>query len=236
MRTERTMVAEIKRRLFITAVVVAMLALYIGPFIVLSRWSDILNTILLDCKEDFSFCWRKANKDASLPFLVYLSPFLPAIGVIWIFWLFSLEIRIGEERVPRKTIMTLIFLGMIVAIAAIIFTLNEIISQPVDKLYEISTRTFWIGPYVAFGWLAAPILFQRMLAPLMITATTRAGVFLMCALALTPAMAFAVQVFREATTDSVEIERAIQGRKSQIPLGPSIEEYLRQQEESKRGR
>lgn len=36
--------------------------------------------------------------------------------------------------------------------------------------------------------------------------------------------------------EPVDIERAMQERESQIPLGPSIEEYLRQQEESKRGR
>jgi hypothetical protein len=193
------MTHEIKQRWFISATVIAMAALYAGPVALLFDWNDAWKAVIADCEGDFSFCVAKANKDTSLSLFAYLSPFVPAALVAWLSWLLGFKVQLSDQAYPRKIIMTLTWLGIIVAGIACFFTFWNTLNRTVEELYKIPNRAFWLGAYNALAWLIAPLLFQRLIGPRLVAKSAHIAEFFLLLTVATPVVAFAVYVVRGMT-------------------------------------
>lgn len=196
------MTRDLRQRLFISAVVAIMGVLYVGPLVVGHQLTEVRNQIYLECSKDLvltlELCSRNSERKASLPFTTYLFPFAPAIVVLWLNWLLKADFRLSEERYPRRTLNGLIWLGLIFAAIAIWVPFSNVISSSPAEVYKIADRTYWGGPYIAAGWLIAPLIFHHLFAPPNLNGQATKGRIALCIVALTPIAAFLLAAFRQA--------------------------------------
>jgi hypothetical protein len=197
------MTRELKQRLSISAVALAMGVLYVGPLVVITKLIEVQNQLYLECSRDLvmtvEYCWRDSERKASLPFGTYLLPFVPAIVALWLNWLLKPDFRLSEEKYPRRTLNSLIWLGLICAALAIWVPFSNVFSSNPAEIHKIADRAYWSGPYVAAGWLLAPVIFCHLFAPPNLIGQVRRGRIALCIMALTPIVAFLLAAVRQAT-------------------------------------
>lgn len=195
------MTRELKQRLFISAVVAVMGVLYVGPLVVGVKLTEVQKLLYLECVKDLvaahAYCWNDSERKASLPFATYLLPFVPAIVALWLNWLLKPDFRLSEEKYPRRTLNSLIWLGLICAALAIWVPFSNVISSSPTEVYKIANRAYWGGPYVAAGWLIAPLIFYHLFAPPNLIGQASKGRVALCIVALTPIVAFLLAAFRQ---------------------------------------
>lgn len=196
------MTRELKQRLLISAIVVIMGGLYIGPLFVSNKLTEFQNHLYLECSKDLvmtiEYCWRNSERKASLPFATYLLPFTPAIVVLWLNWLLKADFRMSEEKYPRRTLNGLIWLGLICAAIAIWVPFSNVISSSPTEVYKIPDRAYWGAPYMAAGWLIAPLIFIHLFAPPNLIGQAKKYRIALYIVALTPIAAFLLAAFRQA--------------------------------------
>lgn len=195
------MTNEVKLRLYVSAIVVVMATLYVGPLIVISHFNDVEQALLQNCYKEFptlgnSFCWDESRRNAGLPFWEYLLPFFPAAGALWLKWLVKPDLRLSEEIYPKRTINALMWFGLLAAAVAVWITFSGVVRQNVADLYKIESQTFWRAPWMAAAWLAAPMLFHHLLAPISFAASMRKCKIGLWLLAATPVASYALYVVR----------------------------------------
>jgi hypothetical protein len=195
------MTHELKQRLLITAVVVVMGILYFGPLAVIAKLSEVQNQIYLECRKGLHMahevCWDDSERKASLPITTYFLPFAPAIVVLWLNWLLKADFRMSEEKYPRRTLNGLIWLGLICAAVAIWVPFSSVISSSPKEVYKIAGRAFWSGPYIAAGWLIAPLIFHHLFAPSNLIGQASKGRIVLCIVVLTPIAAYLLAALRQ---------------------------------------
>lgn len=197
------MTNEVKQRLYVTAIVVAMASLYIAPLIVSSHFNEVKKALFEHCTKEFpaigfEFCWVEARSKAELPFWEYLVPFFPAALALWLNWLLKPDLRLSEDAYPKRTIKFLLWLGLLVAALAVWLPLSQVATWNAADLYKIESQTFWRAPWIAAAWLAAPMLFHYLLAPVSLAASMRKGKIGLWLLAATPVASFALYALRES--------------------------------------
>ena len=197
---------DLKLRVYLSAVVMAMVCLYVFPFWVGSEFKAAQDEFLKSCIEKytnlgFDFCWPKSQQDAELPFWNYLSPYLFAFTLLWFNWLLKSDFRFTVASYPRLTMNILLCLGMFVAGGGIYFPIAFVLEPETANLYKISLHSLWFPPWFAFAWLSAPLLFQQLLGPVAMAPSMKKGKILLLLLAATPVIAFAVAGVRSGMRD-----------------------------------
>ena len=197
---------DLKLRVYISAVVIAMICLYALPLIVGSEFNAVRGELLKICIEKythlgFDFCWPKSQQEVELPFWKYLLPYLFAFTLLWFNWLLKLDIRLTVASYPRLAMNILLWIGMLAAVAGICFPIALVLESETANLYKISLHSLWSPPWFAFAWLSAPLLFQQLLGPVAIAPSMKKGKILLLLLAATPVIAFAVAGVRSGMRD-----------------------------------
>jgi len=197
---------DLKLRLYLTLIVIAMGFLYVTPFLVSSHWQGVRSELLANCLKDlpnvgFDFCWQQSTQKAALPFFEYLLPFVPSLLLLWLNWLLKPNLKLSNESYPRRVMTTLLWLGLLISAVGIYVPLSEVIARDATELHKIESRTFWGGPWLAAGWLISPLLFHHLLAPVSLVAQMRKGKIALWFVAATPVIAYTLYLFRAAIID-----------------------------------
>ena len=184
----------------------AMVCLYVFPFIVSTEFNAVRSELLKSCIAEypnlgFTFCLPESQQKAELPFWNYLRPYLFAFTLLWLNWLLNLDLRFSVGSYPRLTINILLWLGALAAVGSICFPLTLVMNSEAKNLYKLSSHDFWFLPWIAFAWLSAPLLFNHLLAPPSIAPSMKKGKLLLLLLVATPVIAFAVALARSGMRD-----------------------------------
>ncbi len=164
------MTNEVKLRIYVTAIVIGMAFLYVGFIYTINEQSIVNEEIYDNCMNEYEsnslaylgLCIDR-RLEGMLPIWVYLAPYLPAGLLLWLSWLLKPNMRLPIDAYPKRTVIGLVWLGLIAAVYAFFVTYN-IAMNVIDKPVAAMHNTF--NPMIYFsGWLIAPLLFQHLLAP-----------------------------------------------------------------------
>ena len=161
-----SIMSVVKLLLYLIATVIVMAFLYVG--VVYAIVNQILQQETFDnCMKIFgmnSFSYfdlcLKQRAGITIPIWLYLVLYLPA-GLLW--WLsrsLNINLHLSIETYPKRTVIVLVWLGLIAAAYAIIITLwiaMNLVDEP--------PRIDFMPTIILSGWLIAPLLFQHLLAP-----------------------------------------------------------------------
>jgi hypothetical protein len=161
---------QIKQRLYISFVVLAMISLLVIGINILTNLNEARSIAISECMEKniypFEFCFTKSNQDISPSFFNYISPFLPAAILIWISWLLKLNFQIELDLTQYKKIRKFVFgLGCLICALGTFLPFYIVIEKDMGRLTSISIYQLFIIPWIATAWLCAPLLFQKLLDP-----------------------------------------------------------------------
>lgn len=161
---------QIKERLYISFVGLAATGLLVTGINVLINLNDIRSTALTECMKDgmylFEFCYRKTNQEISPSLFDYLSPFLPAIILIWLSWLFKLRFQVNvEPAIPNKLRKIVFWIECIVAALGCFFPFFIVLEKSTETLSSVLIYQLFLMPWIAVSWLCIPLLIQKLLDP-----------------------------------------------------------------------
>ncbi|WP_305328360.1 hypothetical protein [Methylotenera sp.] len=191
-----------KLRLYITAIVIVMLILYIGPPAMNSHLMTLREELRLSCylagqRMDWDYCQQEATKKAALSLWQYLLPYLPATAILWFSWLLKPELRLSDDSYPKRTMNALLWLGLLVAAFGIWNAIWPIVSTSDAELYKVSARDFLAVTWVASAWLIAPLLFHHLVAPVSLSTSMRKGKIALLLLTVAPIVAGIIYIVRD---------------------------------------
>ncbi len=159
--------SAIKLFLYLTATVIVMALLYVGFVYAIVDQTTLRQETFDNCMKVFginSFSYfdlcLKQRAGITIPIWLYLVLYLPA-GLLW--WLsrsLNINLHLSIETYPKRTVIVLVWLGLIAAAYAIIITLwiaMNLVDEP--------PRIAFMPTIILSGWLIAPLLFQHLLAP-----------------------------------------------------------------------
>ena len=159
--------SAIKLFLYLTAIVIVMALLYVGFVYAIVDQTTLRQETFDNCMKVFginSFSYfdlcLKQRAGITIPIWLYIAPYLPA-GLLW--WLsrsLNINLHLSVETYPKRTVIVLVWLGLIAAAYAIIITLwiaMNLVDEP--------PRIAFMPTIILSGWLIAPLLFQHLLAP-----------------------------------------------------------------------
>lgn len=160
---------EVKKRIFISLVVVAMLCLYFAGFNIQLGLNELRASALSRCidgkYEMFDLCRQKTTVEFMPSLLQLATPFFPAALLIWVQWLLKIDARIGADSYPKRTLKSLRFLAYAVALIGIALPFIMVLEKDVDRIYQVHVTGLFIGPWLATAWVSAPLVFQKILGP-----------------------------------------------------------------------
>ena len=114
---------EIKKRIFISLVVVAVLSLYLSGFNIQLGLNELRSSALSRCIEGryelFDFCLNKTNGEYSLTLLQFVTPFIPAALLLWIQWLLKIDATIEVEAYPKRILKTMRIVAYAIAMIGV---------------------------------------------------------------------------------------------------------------------
>ena len=97
---------QIKKRLYITTVLISLIWLLCTCVINLMQVNEIRSLALTECYKDdlklYDYCYNKTNKEIQLTIFNYISPFLPAVILLWIDWVFKFNFQIDIQVVSYR--------------------------------------------------------------------------------------------------------------------------------------
>ena len=68
--------------------------------------NEIRSLALTECYKDdlklYDYCYNKTNKEIQLTIFNYISPFLPAVILLWIDWVFKFNFQIDIQVVSYR--------------------------------------------------------------------------------------------------------------------------------------
>lgn len=196
------MTDEVKLRLYVTAIVIVMAIIYIGPLLVNSQSVSLRSELMSSCYMatpglGIDYCWQEADKKVGVPVWGYLLSYLPAVVLLWFNWLLKPTLRLSDDSYPWRTMNVFLWLGLLVAALGIWFPIWEVISKSVVDLHEIKNRELFSLPWTAAGWLIAPLLFNHLLAPAASTVSMRKFKIALLLLVAAPIVAGTLLILRE---------------------------------------
>ena len=186
---------DIRVRLYVSLVVVAIAFLYIGPFLVLAHSETLRSEFYQNCRDSLSspeLCSRQAREKASLSFWKYLWPYIPSALLIWVNWLAKPDLRLSVQSFPRKTINSLVWLGLA---AAVFGTVLQIWLGVTQKLSDFDGDVF-ILPWLSGAVLAAPIVFNYLVGPIPSMVNMRKANIALLVLVVVPVLRFVIFLAR----------------------------------------
>ena len=199
------MTNDLKTRLYVTAIVVVMVTLYVIPFIVIQQYEDVRNALFQSCltkiERAFDFCFSESRRNAELPLWNYLLPYIPTGAILWFNWLIKPDLRLNEESYPKRTMTSLLWIGLIVAAIGMWVPISVVLGREAADLYKIENITFWRGPWVGAAWVIPAMLFHHLVAPASFAGSMRKGKIALWLLVSTPLIAFALYFIRELIRD-----------------------------------
>lgn len=188
------MTNDVRLRLYVTAIVIAMAILYVGPLIVTSQLESVRSELHTNCTKEwpdlgFSYCWEEARKKAALPLWMYLLPYLPAGTILWFNWLIKSSLRLSVESYPKRTMNVLLWFGLLVAAFGIGLPIWSVVSSSDIELYKVTAREIFTAPWVCAAWLSAPLLFHHLVVPVSLAASMKKAKIALLLLAAAPIVA-----------------------------------------------
>lgn len=200
------MADEVKLRLYVTVIVIAMAILYVAPPVVNSHFLSVRQELVNSCFREspglgFEFCWQQARQKAALPFWEYLLPFLPAAALLWFNWLLKPTLRLSDNSYPRRTMIALLWLGLLFAALGIWHPIWYVASREVADLYKIGAQELLSLTWTTAAWLIAPLLFHHLVAPVSLAASMRKGKIALLLLVAAPVVACILYIVRAAIKD-----------------------------------
>jgi hypothetical protein len=160
---------EVKRRLYVSVVIVVVVFLYVGPFVFQWHAQSVRTEFLQQCylgsgsPNNFEYCWQESKSKAALSPWKVLFPFLPAGTLVWLNWLLNPHLRLPIESFPKRTVRGFLWFGIFGALLAIAL---PIVSASTLGLGDIGAREL-LGPLWFLGpLLLAPLLFHYLMAPI----------------------------------------------------------------------
>lgn len=199
------MTNDVKLRLYVTAIVIAMAILYVGPLIVTSHLDSVQSEFLANCKKKgvgleepggFIYCLEESHKVA-LPLWMYLLPYLPAGTILWFNWLIKPSLRLSVESYPKRTMNVLLWFGLFVAAWGIGFPILNVVNTSDADLYKIPAQSYFMAPWVFAAWLSAPLLFHHLIAPVSLAASMKKAKIALLLLAAAPIVAGILIIVRQ---------------------------------------
>lgn len=157
---------DVRVRLYVSLVVVTIAVMYIGPLLVLTHGETVRSEFLQNCTKEspayWDLCWQQSKEKASLSFWKYLLPYLPVALLIWANWLAKPDLRLSAQSFPRKTVNSLVWLGLVAAVFGAFLPLWWGATQ---KLSDFEGRGVFILPWLSGTALAAPMVFNYLVGP-----------------------------------------------------------------------
>ena len=97
---------QVKKRLYITSVLISLIWLLCTCVINLMQVNETRSLALTECYRDdfklFDYCYNKTNNEIQLTFFNYIIPFIPVTLLLWIDWLLNLNFQIEINLVSNK--------------------------------------------------------------------------------------------------------------------------------------
>jgi len=159
--------SAIKLFLYLTATVIVMALLYVGFVYAIVDQTTLRQETFDNCMKVFginSFSYfdlcLKQRAGITIPIWLYIAPYLPAVLLWWLSRSLNINLHLSVETYPKRTVIVLVWLGLIAAAYAIIITLwiaMNLVDEP--------PRIAFMPTIILSGWLIAPLLFQHLLAP-----------------------------------------------------------------------
>lgn len=159
---------DVKQRLLVTATVMAMIFLYSAALFITAEIESQRSSALTKCLDAkyssllFDLCWHNTRRDVSPSIVKYLTPFLPALVLVWLNWLLKIDYRLEGESFPNKTMKWLRGVGYLVGFLACFLSFYVVLEKPTERLYLLQVSDFFTGPWIAAGWIGAPLLFRHL--------------------------------------------------------------------------
>lgn len=158
---------QVKQRLYITAVLAALLWLLCMGVINLIDVQDIRKSALSDCIKDnfhlFEICYKKTNNEIGLTLQNYISPFIPATILLWISWVLKFNFQIEIQDVPSKILKIFSYFIYLIAILGIFIPFLIVLEKDVERIYAIPFHNLLTMPWLAISWISIPIYFKKLL-------------------------------------------------------------------------
>lgn len=157
---------DVKQRLFVTASVLAMIFLYSAALLITAEVESERRIALTKClgekfnSMNFDLCWYNTRRDVSPSLLQYLSPFLPALVIVWLNWLFKFDCRLTTASYPTKTMQWLRGIGYMVGALACFLSFYTVLEKQSDHLHLLQVSDIFVAPWIASGWVSATLLFM----------------------------------------------------------------------------
>ena len=191
---------DVKLRLYVTAIVIVMAILCVGPQIVNSHFASVRQELLSSCFMErpglgFDFCWQDAEQKAALPLWEYLLPYLPAAALLWVNWLLKPSLKFSAESYPTRTIRGLVWLGLFAAAVGIYVSIENAVTGELSKAISFLRTLYPL--WLISGWLIAPLMFHHLLAPVASVPKMKNAKIGLILLAITPIVAVVVVFIRE---------------------------------------
>ena len=158
---------QIKKRLYITTVSISLIWLLCTCVINLMQVNEIRSLALTECYKDdlklYDYCYNKTNKEIQLTIFNYISPFLPAVILLWIDWVFKFNFQIDIQVVSYRFRKITNYFVYFVAFLGFICPFYIVYEKEVDRLYTINFSDLFLLPWLALCWISIPIFFQKLL-------------------------------------------------------------------------
>ena len=158
---------QIKHRLYITTVALALIWLLCMGVVNLVHVQDIRAAALADCLKDnyqlFELCYRKTNDEISLSLLNYLSPFIPVVLLLWTSWVLKLNFQIEVQQVSSKFRKICLALLYLVGVLGFLLPFFIVMEKEPERLYSVSIANLFLMPWLAISWISIPLFFKKLL-------------------------------------------------------------------------
>jgi hypothetical protein len=156
-----------KQRIYITFVVLSLLWLLCMGVINLSKVQEIRSLALSKCLEGnfnlFDYCYKKTNDEIHLSFLDYASPFVPAAILLWLSWVFKINVQIDTPVIGSRLIKITRVLAYIIGAAGMFFPFYIVLEKELERIYDVIFKNLFLAPWLAITWISIPLFFRKLL-------------------------------------------------------------------------
>ncbi len=195
---------EVKNRIFISLVVIAMLCLYLGGFNIQLGLNELRSSALSRCidgkYELFDLCLYKTNGEYSPSLSQLITPFVPTVLLLWAQWLMKIDVTIDVDSYPKRTFKCLRFVAYAIAMIGIALPIQKKKKKSADRIYQVHIGNLFIGPWLAAAWVTAPLAFQKLVGPRALDVDFSMLRKVLYAVLLSPVIAVLLQFGRELTS------------------------------------
>lgn len=185
---------RVKQRLYTSAVTLVSALVFIGSILVGAYYSGVYEKLYDECfsaTKSLDYCSGAIKKENVTPVWTLLLPYVPAGLLLWFRWLVGGVQPLETQSYPRKTISFLLWLGMVSAVAASVFSLWHFATMDLN-----AGGSHFHLPWSVAAFLAGPLLFDYALAPIGTVTPTLMARKVFYVLVATPAVTIVIEIAR----------------------------------------